>query len=884
MTTIQENGISFELDFEKHTAAVTNSPNARENIFLPRSINYQSKEYLITEIKAESFKNNYFIFSIDFPEDSVIRKIGEKAFSNSTLEKITIPASLDELEDGWSCNTTLLTQVFVSPHNKRYKTHTDKIIIGKSDINSDTYDILVFACRDIIQCLLPRSIKHISPYAFSFSLLRVFEYEENSELETIGTRAFDFSSIKEFHIPPKLKCVKDGWFGEILHSFKITVSPENKNFQNFEGKMIVGKSNPSQEEFDILVFANRDVERVSVPPSIKYISMYSLFQCQNLNVINFSKDSELISINDFAFCWSQIVSITIPSKVRRIGKEAFANCALLKNVNFSQNSELHSICKSAFDFTSIQNFSIPPKLESLKEVFSYVDTLKEIVISSENKSLKFLDEEKKIVVEKSDPNSQVYDSIAYALRDITHAFIPASIRRICPFAFHRCYNLKSIEFSENSNLQTIEEHSFAFCGLETIKIPSAVKHLKASCFLNCKHLKAIEISEDSELLSIDSSAFQCTLIKSIYLPSKLEKLEDRCFFGSKLTSISISPMNKHFCFLDLERKIILAKSDSKSDTFDSILFALDDNEEVSIPSSIRFIKSYAFNDCKKLKTINFSEDSQLVSIDNSSFSGSSITDITIPSSVRFIGQEAFMDCLKLKTVKIPENSELTVFPIFLFSSSSIENLSIPSKLNGLKNGWRSCTSDLAHIDISPDNKCFSYLGDDKRMVVGKSKDDRDFFDTFVFASHDVEKVTIPTGFETISSYCFYECKIREIKIPKSVTKIESNAFDGCNFLNSIEFESGSENIFIDEYAFRDGMFKSVMIPSKYAKIDLFAFNSCNKLRTFEFLAEETFIMGIMNDDMILIVAFPNAKKIFMEEFSFVSPAISFYTQPGATFI
>lgn len=43
-----------------------------------------------------------------------------------------------------------------------------------------------------------------------------------------------------------------------------------------------------------------------------------------------------------------------------------------------------------------------------------------------------------------------------------------------------------------------------------------------------------------------------------------------------------------------------------------------------------------------------------------------------------------------------------------------------------------------------------------------------------------------TSIQTISSYAFYGCTaLSEIKLPASLTKIESNAFRNCNNLHTI---------------------------------------------------------------------------------------------------
>lgn len=65
--------------------------------------------------------------------------------------------------------------------------------------------------------------------------------------------------------------------------------------------------------------------------------------------------------------------------------------------------------------------------------------------------------------------------------------------------------------------------------------------------------------------------------------------------------------------------MIIGKSDSKSDIFDILHFCLKNEETVTIPSFIQILKGPCFNSCSNLKTITFSNDTQLRLIGKRSF-------------------------------------------------------------------------------------------------------------------------------------------------------------------------------------------------------------------------------------------------------------------------
>ena len=104
-----------------------------------------------------------------------------------------------------------------------------------------------------------------------------------------------------------------------------------------------------------------------------------------------------------------------------------------------------------------------------------------------------------------------------------------------------------------------------------------------------------------------------------------------CCGIDKLTKITISPSNSRFIMK--ENKILLGKSDENKDEFDTILYGYRDIKEISIPSNIKIISSYAFHNCTKLAKIEIPPNSNLQTIERSAFSCTDIERIFIPQKV-----------------------------------------------------------------------------------------------------------------------------------------------------------------------------------------------------------------------------------------------------------
>ena len=79
--------------------------------------------------------------------------------------------------------------------------------------------------------------------------------------------------------------------------------------------------------------------------------------------------------------------------------------------------------------------------------------------------------------------------------------IPSKVTTICRSAFYNCKNLRKVEISTNSNLQTIEYDTFSLSKIKNFFIPSQVTIME-DAFNECNYLQLIEISAESKLKSL----------------------------------------------------------------------------------------------------------------------------------------------------------------------------------------------------------------------------------------------------------------------------------------------------------------------------------------------------------------------------------------------
>lgn len=865
----QSNRLIYQLNKNDFTAELIYSPEATGKIFFPRSIEHESQEYILTRIGKNAFKNNYNIISVDFEQDSELQTICSNAFTKSSIKSITIPSKVEIIEDGWCKNMTFLHHIYLSPKNKNFKylDENKNIIVGKSNPTNEIFDAIYVATCKNANITIPSTITEIRPYAFSNANLSRLTFEKDSKLKRIGREAFTSNFLKNIEIPSSVELLEDGWIGERKNQLTVKIHPENKFYKSLDDFLIVGKSNPDNDEYDVLVVANSDISEVFIPSSIKIIGSFAFNNCSNFLEVKFQNDSKLEIIGKSAFSMTQINSIKIPASVKQIGKHAFYSCRKLKSIDFDENSKLEKMPKKILVRSGIESLTIPKNVEIFEDKWNKdAYHLKDLNISKENQNLSYLDDKHKIVIGKTNLMKDEFDVLIFSSVSIQQAFIPSTIKYIKPYAFANCNKLKNIEFSEDTKIETFEHSLFIFCtNLERIKIPSSVKHICSQCFFACTNLNTVEIHTNSQLETIGRFAFFNNQIESLFFPSKLETLED--FWQSdmqNLVNIEISPENENFKYLDDEHKMIVRKT-KFSNIFDVLIFACHDIKRAFIPSSIRYISANSFYSCTDLVDVEFEKNSELQIIGINAFSKTSIEKIIIPPHVKYICIHCFGMCQNLKKFYFEKNSEKKFFDYYMFDTSPIKSIMIPSKLQKLKKDWCAGNNSINEVIISPDNEYFSYIDDSHKLIACKSNKNDDKFDVLAFVCRDVKEVTIPETIRVIGPNSFSYGKIERIFIPKNVRIICFAAFFQCRNLKTIEFDESSELEKIQNNSLLFLSIKNIIFPRKIKKFDLDELIGCHDLKNIEFLGDEMELNGLFYIKKVIIISFPNSYKVIIRQ-------------------
>lgn len=325
------------------------------NNFPHEIINYSSKKRNVTIRETTKiignrsfFYNNFLIFvvisssveeigdhafsicknlrSVKFLKNSKLRKIGEGAFTSTSLRSIEIPESLEEIGQDVFC--FIILDSFPIPANSKLR------MIGKE----------CFADTELKSICFHKSLESVGEDAF------------------MGCEELEYVS---FHEESKIKVIDEGTFEScpllktVIFSSSIEVIEEKAFYTS--GKCL-NVSFPADSKLNAIktkAFSESHIQSIELPSSLESIGEGAFSMCKDLTRVSFAMISRLKLIEYNAFEGSSIESIVLPSSLETIGESAFSGCKNLTHVSFQPNSMLKKIESKAFSFTNIRKIVLP---------------------------------------------------------------------------------------------------------------------------------------------------------------------------------------------------------------------------------------------------------------------------------------------------------------------------------------------------------------------------------------------------------------------------------------------------------------------------------------------------------------------------------------------
>ncbi|MBR7012772.1 MAG: leucine-rich repeat protein [Muribaculaceae bacterium] len=543
------------------------------------------------------------------------------------------------------------------------------------------------------------------------------------------------------------------------------------------------------------------------------------------------------AIADLAFyeC-TELTGIVIGDSVSSIGRVAFGQCTNLTNVTvgLSVPSLRVKIQNKIFNaFAGCKNItSLTWRARNCTDLGGMVTAnFQQVTLGDQVEVIPNFFAQGSQITEITIPNSvttignSAFDGCSSLSGTLS---IPNSVTSIGEAAFSGCIGLTG-ELTIPNSVTAIRNATFNGCsGLSgTLTIPNSVSAIGSQAFADCVGITAFNMG--NAITSIGNEAFlNCLGITEISIPNSVVQIGIAAFEGCEnLGKVNISSLEA-WCGIDFNISIgsdfAVYPIGSSNPLFLAHHLYLDGQEimDLVIPNSIADIKNYAF------------------------IGGSGFTSLTFGDAVTTIGESAFKDCTGLTSVTLGGAITSTGYDAFS-GCSALTSLTLGKSVTQFGLGFEFCPN-LTSLAVESGNPVY---------------DSRDGCNAIIHTATNAllvgcQTTVIPNTVTRIEPNAFYGCEgLTSIVIPKSVTSIGVvslvynndttiyyyyNPFIFCSGLKSITVESGNPvydsrdncNAIIETAtnSLRVGC-QTTVIPNSVSCIEDYAFEGCSNLTTIE---------------------------------------------------
>lgn len=361
--------------------------------------------------------------------------------------------------------------------------------------------------------------------------------------------------------------------------------------------------------------------------------------------------------------------------------------------------------------------------------------------------------------------------------------LPNNEKEIGEHMFEGCYNLKSIEIP--LSVQAIRSYAFKDCSsLKALQLPYGITSLEDAVFDNCFNLKEIKIPES--VTTINNMAFvNCRSLTSITIPDNVTSIGEFAFNGcSNLKSLYL-------------------------------------------PANLKTIGYAAFNCCGSLTRIN-AKMKEPVAIDEDTFTGldydkcellvpegsaeayrqaavwsnfNNITDITVVVT-------DYAGLLQYMIEKNDKNNKNNITRLKVIGPIDIYDIQCIREMAGcwLEESGKKTDGNLQYLDLQEAKLVGSITGinvytkgsnqgeTNTIECTAKIEPDGNYFSNLFRKVSKLNTVIMPEYLTTTGSGTFKDSPLSSITLPKNLTYIDNNAFNGCGGLRDISIPSGVTSI------------------------------------------------------------------------------------------
>lgn len=588
---------------------------------------------------------------------------------------------------------------------------------------------------------------------------------------------------------------------------------------------------------------------------------------------------------------SHLKSISIPETVDKVCSECFLNCTNLKKVKVFSTStifedDVFKGCTKLIDYQGLVVIGCDNFFNQELSVVAYYGDKEFIEIpEGVTRILNLTFAENKIIKYIKFPSTlkSIGHSAFYNCESLTRAELPDNIDVIEIRTFSRCKSLKKVVLP--LNLREIKEEAFSHCEkLTFIEWGTILKVIGVNAFLNCTLLKTLHFPEG--LREIKTSAFaSCINLTEVYIPTSLSSIGFKCFIECEnLAEVIFAP----------HEDMLLCNYRSFSYTKKMCENLLLNGKELTVQVVEGFdeddVISYRHDQIKRWEVLSHKSKNIFIDEWQKKISSETILGENTLRNLVFLKSNA-----KEMLTYFNENCNLELLELDLYLKYSIENNNTVETAILLE--YKEKNFDIEYLKEYENHKelveiglelptfnelcenwevhlrenyivIVKYKGEQTSVIIPEAIDTG--FPIAVISTKEkgafnpIKQLVLPNNLIMTIGNCFYDCVLEEVVLPKHLTKIKLNMFDGASKLKQIELHEGIE--LIAENAFRKCCeLKEVCFPASLTNIKNNAFEGCIDLEKVVFLDSVNCTESTKEIDEKAFLDCPNLKEVILSK-------------------
>ena len=551
----------------------------------------------VRSLGSEAFRSDSVLSEVIFKNDSALSEIGSYAFAEcGSLTSIDLPAEVTSIGEYAFYNCAELSEIVIGNNIEQIgmrafegtaylNNAADTLVylngwliavndreITAVDIREDTVGIsgaAFYRCNQIMQIILPDSVKVIEDYAF-YGCESLMQVVIGSGVERIGRQAFynckklatvilgsyDFdlhemtgSSLKTIDSYAFMGCelLKDIEIPDTVESIGSYAFRNSGLYNNAVGGVVYAGN--------WLVDCNNNAVSVNVTvrEGTVGIANYAFYNCSTLTTIRVADSVRTIGRGAFYGC-SSVLFVILPSELEVIEDYTFYGCYFLGSIEIPKGvtkigrSAFYG-CKSLMFGEDGSTLTMPDTLKTIGDYAffgcgyetseGYVG-LEEIVLGNGVTSIGYAAFYNFVSLKRVDLGSSLQtigDRAFYQCVSLEEVTGGVNVRSIGERAFYRCSALKGFVLSDE--VTEIGDYTFYRCtALSSVTFGKNVKTIGSYAFFACESLQSVSLPASLE--SIGKYAFRnCKALQSVVIGKGVTFIDMHAFYGCALLTLYV---------------------------------------------------------------------------------------------------------------------------------------------------------------------------------------------------------------------------------------------------------------------------------------------------------------------------------------------------------